>query len=346
MSNANSSSAASGSVLDRKATGIAGLDDILQGGFPSNRIYLVEGDPGTGKTTVALQFLMEGAKTGEIGLYVTLSETKEELEAVARSHNWMLEGVTIFELVPTGDALKADSQYTIFHPSEVELSETINAVIAEVERLNPARIVFDSLSEMRLLARDPLRYRRQILALKQYFIGRQCTVLLLDDKTSEGHDLQLQSIVHGVVSLEHLALEYGAERRRLRIIKLRGSRFRGGYHDFNIETGGVQVFPRLIASEHHEDYARDDVSSNVPELDKLLGGGLRRGSSTLLIGPAGTGKSTLGSQFAVAAALRGEKAAIFIFDETRKLIERSMGYCTDITPCIDQVWYLAANRPR
>jgi circadian clock protein KaiC len=308
MSNANS-------LPPRKATGIEGLDNILQGGFPANRIYLVEGEPGTGKTTLALQFLMEGVKHGESSLYVTLSETREELLAVAQSHGFDLQGVAIHEMVPSDEMLKPEAQYTIFHPSEVELSDTIGAVLAEVERSNPRRVIFDSLSEMRLLARDPLRYRRQILALKQYFIGRQCTVLLLDDKTSDSHDLQLQSIVHGVVSLDHLALEYGAERRRMRVIKLRGSRFRGGYHDFNIETGGVQVFPRLVASEHRQPTETGEAGSGVTELDALLGGGLSRGTSTLSIGPAGAGKSTLTAQFAVAAAARGEKAAIFIFDE-------------------------------
>lgn len=320
----------------RRATGIEGLDDILQGGFPADRVYLVEGEPGAGKTTIALQFLMEGARLGEAGLYVTLSETKEELEASAASHGWSLDGINIHELVPTEDTLKPESQYTIFHPSEIELSETTTAVLEEVERLNPKRVVFDSLSEMRLLAHDPLRYRRQILALKQYFIGRQCTVLLLDDKTADGQDLQLQSIVHGVLSLEHLALEYGAERRRLRVIKLRGSRFRGGYHDFNIETGGLAVFPRLVAAEHRQSSMKGSVTSDVPELDALLGGGLARGSSTLVIGPAGSGKSTLAAQFAAASASRGERSAVFVFDEVLETyIGRAAGIGTDLQSHID-----------
>jgi circadian clock protein KaiC len=322
--------------LPRLATGIEGLDNILLGGFPADRIYLVEGQPGTGKTTLALQFLMEGVRHGESSLYVTLSETKEELHAVARSHGWSLNGVSIHELVPLDETLKPEAQYTIFHPSEIELSETTNAVIQEVERLNPKRVIFDSLSEMRLLARDALRYRRQILALKQYFIGRQCTVLLLDDKTSDSHDLQLQSIVHGVLSLDHLAIEYGAERRRMRIIKMRGSRFRGGYHDFNIETGGVKVFPRLVAAEHRRAVPTENVTSGVPELDTLLGGGLSRGSSTLAIGPAGAGKSTLCAQFAAAAAARGEKAAIFVFDEiTSTYSSRLEGIGTNIEKYIE-----------
>ncbi|MFN2453146.1 MAG: ATPase domain-containing protein [Pyrinomonadaceae bacterium] len=323
-------------ALHRLATGIKGLDDILQGGFPANRVYLVEGEPGAGKTTLALQFLMEGVRLGEVGLYVSLSETKEELEASARSHGWSLDGINIHELVPAADALKPEAQYTIFHPSEIELSETTTAVLGEVERTNPKRVVFDSLSEMRLLAHDALRYRRQVLALKQYFIGRHCTVLLLDDKTSHADDLQLQSIVHGVLSLEHLALEYGAERRRLRVIKLRGSRYRGGYHDFNIETGGVVAFPRLVAAEHRQDFAKGNATSDVPELDALLGGGLSRGSSTLIIGPAGCGKSTLGAQFASASASRGEKSAVFVFDEiVETFVGRAAGIGTDIEGYID-----------
>lgn len=318
-------------VVNRMATGIEGLDNILEGGFPPNRIYLIEGDPGTGKTTLGLQFLLEGAKLGEPVLYVTLSETKEELLAVADSHGWSLDGLTIYELVPSEDSLKPESQYTIFHPSEIELNETTSAVLDEVERIKPRRVVFDSLSEMRLLAREPLRFRRQILALKQYFTGQQSTVLLLDDKVTDGRDLQVQSIAHGVVSLEHLAVEYGGERRRLRIIKLRGAHYRGGYHDFNIETGGVRVFPRLVAAEHRLEFFKGSVTSDVPELDDLLGGGLSRGSSTLLLGPAGSGKSTLGAQFAAAAAARGEHAAIFVFDEILETyIARAAGIGTDI----------------
>jgi circadian clock protein KaiC len=303
------------SVSAKMATGIEGLDNILEGGLPANRIYLIEGDPGTGKTTLALQFLLEGARLGESGLYVTLSETKEELLSVARSHGWSLDGFHIYELIPAEDSLKPDAQYTIFHPSEIELSETTGAVLKEVERIRPRRIIFDSLSEMKLLARDALRFRRQILALKQYFAGQQSTVLLLDDKVADEHELQVQSIAHGVVSLEHLAVEYGGARRRLRVVKLRGARFSGGYHDFNIKTGGIVVFPRLVAAEHRHNFARGAVTSNVPELDSLLGGGLERGSSTLLLGPAGCGKSSIGAQFAVASAMRGEHAAIFVFDE-------------------------------
>jgi circadian clock protein KaiC len=329
-------SAGGNTAANRMATGIEGLDNVLEGGFPANRIYLVEGDPGTGKTTLGLQFLLEGAKLGEPGLYVTLSETKEELQAVAQSHGWQLDGLSIYELIPSEDTLKPESQYTIFHPSEIELNETTSAVLKEVERIKPRRVVFDSLSEMRLLAGEALRFRRQILALKQFFVGQQSTVLLLDDKVTDGRDLQVQSIAHGVLSLEHLAVEYGGERRRLRVIKLRGARYRGGYHDFNIETGGIRVFPRLVAAEHRRDFTKEFVTSDVPELDSLLGGGLSRGSSTLMLGPAGCGKSSLGAQFAAAAAARGEHAAIFIFDEIiETYVARAAGIGTDMRGHID-----------
>lgn len=315
----------------RLATGSAGLDSILEGGFPANRLYLVEGDPGTGKTTLALQFLLEGARRGEPVLYVTLSETKEELTAVADSHGWSLEGISLHELVPPEESLKAEAQYTIFHPSEVELGETTRAVIEEVERIQPRRVVFDSLSEMRLLARDPLRYRRQILALKQFFAGRKSTVLLLDDRTSADADLQVQSIAHGVLMLEQLERDYGAERRRLRVSKLRGSQFRGGFHDFTIRTGGVEVFPRLVAADRRVDFKPEAVVSGVTALDALLGGGLDRGTSTLVLGPAGCGKSSLAAHFAASTAKRGERAAAFIFDEgVNTYLSRAAGLGTDL----------------
>ncbi|MGH7397660.1 MAG: ATPase domain-containing protein [Candidatus Rokuibacteriota bacterium] len=299
----------------RVATGIEGLDEILRGGLPENRLYLVEGEPGTGKTTLALQFLLEGASRGERGLYVTLSETTGELAEVARSHGWSLENVTLYELAATPEPLSADDQYTILHPSEVELGETTQAVFEEVERINPTRVVFDSLSEMRLLAREPLRYRRQILALKQFFVGRHCTVLLLDDRTADSGDLQLQSITHGVVRLEQLVTELSAERRRLRVIKLRGVNFRGGYHDFRILTGGMRVFPRVLPLKNPQVFAREKVKSGLPELDALLGGGLIPGTSALLMGPAGAGKSVVANQYAAAAAERGDYVAIYLFDE-------------------------------
>ena len=307
-------------------TGIPGLDDILCGGLTPYRLYLIEGVPGSGKTTLALQYLMEGARRGEPVLYVTLSETEEELRAMADSHGWDLSGVTIRELVPPEETLQPSEQYTMFHPAEVELSETTRTILADVERLKPMRLVFDSLSELRLLAGDPLRYRRQLLALKQFFRGRRCTVLLLDDLTSSGRDLQVQSIAHGVLLLEQLTPEYGADRRRLRVLKHRGRRFRGGYHDYLIGRGGLRVFPRLIASEHRQDLLEQKLSSGIKPLDELLGGGLERGTSTLVVGAAGTGKSTLASQFVAAAAKRGERCAMFIFDESRKtLLTRAHG---------------------
>lgn len=302
------------------STGIAGLDSILLGGLPADRLYLVEGNPGAGKTTLGLQFLLEGVRQGEPVLYVTLSETRPEIEAVASSHGWSLDGVLVHELSGDRQDEGADPHYTLFHPSDVELGETTKAVLEKVVSSNPVRVVFDSLSEMRLLARDPLRYRRQILGLKQYFAGRRCTVLLLDDGTADASDLQLRSLAHGVLTLERVTAEFGAERRRLRVLKIRGRPYRGGYHDFVIGTGGLQVFPRLsvggpLAGPHGE-----KVSSGVPEMDVLVGGGLERGTSALLLGPAGCGKSTLATQYAVAAAARGERAALFVFDENREIL--------------------------
>jgi circadian clock protein KaiC len=298
------------------STGIAGLDDVLSGGFAPNRLYLIEGVPGSGKTTLALQFLMEGARLGEPVLYVTLSETEEELREVAASHGWSLKGITVRELIPSEDNLKPDDQYTMFHPSEVELTETTKTILSDVDQIKPLRIVFDSLSELRLLAGNPLRYRRQILALKQFFAGRSCTVVLLDDMTTTSHDLQVQSIAHGVLRLEQLYPEYGAERRRLMVLKYRGTRFRGGYHDYNIRHGGLEVYPRLIAGEHRPLPVNDRLDSGVEGLDSLLGGGIERGTSTLVLGAAGTGKSSMAAQFVDSAAERGLRSAFFIFDES------------------------------
>ena len=301
-------------------TGIAGLDDIIRGGLTPSRLYLVEGNPGSGKTTLSLQFLLEGVRLGERTLYVTLSETKHELMSVARSHGWSLDGIDIHEMEASEESLTSDSQLTMFHPSELELAETTKAVLMKVENSKPRRVVFDSLSEMRLLAHNPLRYRRQILGLKQFFAGRQSTVLLLDDRTGGSEDMQLQSIAHGVIHLEQTVTEYGAERRRLTVRKMRGVGFRGGMHDYVIRRGGLYVFPRLIAAEHQDDRQEEDLPSGNEALDRLLGGGLPSGSSTLLIGPAGIGKSSVGLQFAIAAAERGQRAALFIFDETVKTL--------------------------
>jgi circadian clock protein KaiC len=314
------------STHERTKTGITGLDHILMGGLVTNRLFPIDGDPGAGKTTLGLQFLLTGRDAGEKCLYITLSETRDELVAGAASHGWNLDGIEIVELTAPDGELSSEGQLTMYPSSEVELSETTSAVLAAVQRTDPRRVVFDSLSEFRLLAQNPLRYRRQILALKQFFIGRKCTVLLLDDGTSEGSDLQLQSIAHGVITLDQLAPIYGAERRRLRVVKLRGSKYRGGFHDFIIAQGGLRVFPRLVAAEHEAIGDRAPVPSGVTALDHLLGGGPDRGTSTLLVGPAGCGKSTVAIQYAVAAALRGEKAAIFAFDESSgTLLTRARG---------------------
>jgi circadian clock protein KaiC len=314
-------------------TGVEGLDDILAGGLTRRRLYLVEGVPGSGKTTLAMQYLIEGARQGETVLYVTLSETEEELRAVAASHGWDLAGIGIRELTPSEDHLDPDEQNTMFHPSEIELSETTRAILEDVERLRPSRVVFDSLSELRLLAGSPLRYRRQILALKQFFATRDCTVLLLDDMTASAHDLQLQSIAHGVLHLDQLNPEYGAERRRLRVVKYRGVAFRGGFHDYVIHAGGIRTFPRLVAAEHRQATTHARLGSDIPALDALLGGGIEEGTSTLIVGAAGTGKSTLGAQFAAAAARRGEQAALFIFDEgPTTLLSRCAALGVDLDP--------------
>jgi len=284
-------------------------------------MYLYEGRPGSGKTTMALQFLLEGARGGERVLYISLSETNRELSLVARRHGWSLQGVDIFELVPPETTLDPDRELTVFHPAEMELSETTGLIFKEVERINPTRVVLDSLSELRLLAQNPLRYRRQVLALKHFFTNRNCTVILLDDLSSSQDDLQLHSIAHGVVMLEQLAIDYGAERRRLRVIKMRGIRFRGGYHDFTIEVGGVRIFPRLVAAEHHASFVGELTPSGNAELDQLLGGGLERGTNALLIGSAGVGKSSVALTYAIAAAERGERAVYFAFDEGRGTLE-------------------------
>jgi len=295
--------------------GIRGLDDILEGGLPGQRLYLLSGEPGTGKTTLALQFLLEGERRQEVGLYVTLSETAEELRAAAASHGWSLEKLNLYELSSMEQVSGLPAAQTLFHPSEVELNETTKGVLDIVERLHPQRVVFDSLSEMRLLARDPLRYRRQILSLKQFFAGRGCTVLLLDDGSASASDLQLESLAHGVIDMEHLSPLYGSERRRLRVKKMRGMGFRGGYHDFRIKTGGIEAYPRLVAAEHHETFKTEPISSGVPEVDALLGGGIDRGTSTLMTGPAGTGKTTLALQFALAAAAAGKRTVVYLFEE-------------------------------
>lgn len=309
----------------RISTGSDGLDDILGGGFDADRMYLYEGSPGTGKTTIALQFLLEGARRGERVLYITLSETEKELRLVAERHGWSLEGVDIYELVPPETSLDPQRELTVLHPAELELSETCKLVFERVALINPKRLVFDSLSELRLLAQSPLRYRRQVLALKHFFAARECTVVLLDDLSSQQNDLQLHSISHGVIYLEQMAIDYGAERRRLRVVKMRGMPFRGGYHDFTIKKGGLQIYPRLVAAEHHTSFPIEYASSGNPELDQLVGGGLERGTNALLIGGAGVGKSSLALTYALAATGRGEHAAFFTFDEGRGTLEARAG---------------------
>jgi circadian clock protein KaiC len=297
------------------STGIEGLDHILLGGFPRNRVYLLQGDPGVGKTTLGLQFLLEGARLREVGLYVTLSETIDELHAVAESHGWSLESIHLYEQLVGEESLE-EEETTVFYPSEVELGETIKGILQEVDRLKPTRVVLDSLSEIRLLAQSSLRYRKQILALKQFFSARKVTVLFLDDRTSEFQDMQLQSVPHGVLELERYTPLYGAARRRLQLVKVRGLNFRDGYHDFNIRTGGIVVYPRLIAAEHRQRVQQEQITSGIEPLDGMLGGGIDRGTSTLIMGPAGSGKSALATQYAVAAAARGKRAAMFVFEES------------------------------
>jgi circadian clock protein KaiC len=299
---------------ERASTGISGLDDVLGGGLPLHHLYLVEGNPGAGKTTLALQFLRRGADRDEKGLYVTLSETEIELRTVAGSHGWSLEGIEVFELV-SAEGLGPDAEQSILHPSEIELGETVRGVMAAVDRLKPARVVFDSLSEMRLLAQDPLRYRRQVLALKKFFAERRVTVLLLDDRSNQATDQQLHSIAHGVISLEQAVDQYGPERRRLRVVKMRGIKFRGGEHDFILDTGGLRVYPRLVAAEHRMRAEGATVSTGNGMLDQLMGGGLARGSNTLFTGPSGAGKTTTAMACVRAGLARGEKAAFYLFDE-------------------------------
>lgn len=319
----------------RISTGVPGLDDVLCGGLTPSRLYLLEGTPGTGKTTLALQFLREGVALGERTLYVTLSETTEELRASAATHGWTLDGIDVHELVDE-DGLDPDSEQSILHPSEIELGETVKEVIALVDRTKPDRVVFDSLSELRLLAQNPLRYRRQILTLKRFFAKRSCTVLMLDDRTSETGDVQLHSIAHGVISLEQAPREFGSERRRLRIVKARGIKFRGGYHDFALETGGIRVFPRLIAAEHHAEFDPRGKSTGSAELDLLLGGGLVPGTNTLLLGPSGVGKTTTAIRCMVAALERGETATYYLFDEgLATLMTRAAILGMDLRPHVE-----------
>jgi circadian clock protein KaiC len=321
---------------EKASLGVAGLDDITKGGLAHGRLFLLEGSPGTGKTTIATQFLMAGAAEGENSLYITLSETEDELRAGAASHGWDLKGVDIFELVPPESLLDEDQQQSLLYSSDLELGETTRRIFEAFEKLKPSRVVLDSLSEIRLLAQSSLRYRRQILALKHYFARSGATVLMLDDLSSEANDRTMHSVAHGVMRLEELSPEYGPERRRLRVVKYRGQRYRGGYHDFVISTGGVEVFPRLVSAEHRSKFKREVLATESAELNALLGGGVERGSSVLIIGPAGTGKSLLALTFIAGSIGRGENAAMFVFDEELGLLfERAKGVGIDIQAMVD-----------
>ena len=304
--------------VKRTSTGVAGLDDILYGGLPSGQMYLLEGNPGTGKTTIALQFILEGARLGEQTLYVTLSESREELESAADSHGWSLADVNIVEFVPEEASVDAEEAYTVFHPDEVELADTIKRLIEEIERVQAKRVVLDSLSELRLLASEPVKYRRQLLALKRYFAGRGMTTLMLDDKSGNSDDVQLQSIAHGVIQLMKHPRSYGITRRQIEVLKVRGSGFREGLHDYSIDADGLHVFPRLIAAEHSSDFEEKTLPGGVAALDTMFGGGIERGSSTLVLGPTGVGKSSVVMQYLHAASGRGEKAYLYTFDEATR----------------------------
>ncbi|MBX3122435.1 MAG: AAA family ATPase [Nitrospira sp.] len=307
----------------RCETGIDGLNEILGDGLPANCMYLVQGDPGSGKTTLALQFLLEGVRLGEKTLYITLSETKEELVTVARSHGWSLDSISLFELSAIDSLVRPEARTTVFHPSEVELTKVSEMLQSEIRRIQPARVVFDSLSEFRLMAETALRYRRQLINLKQELAKYNCTALLLDDRMDNsriGGDPHVLSLTHGVIEMEQLSPDYGRSRRRLRVLKMRGMKFREGYHDYSIEKGGLRVFPRILASDHRADFAPQAVSSGNQEFDELLGGGLDRGTTTLIMGPAGTGKSTLAMQYAAQMAQRNESSVLFAFDEIRGIV--------------------------
>ncbi|HET7626087.1 MAG TPA: ATPase domain-containing protein [Verrucomicrobiae bacterium] len=319
---------------ERCPSGVEGFDDILSGGLPRGCFYLVQGDPGSGKTTLALQFLLEGVRRGEKVFYITLSETKDELLKVARSHGWSLDSIPLLELSAIESLLRPEAQNTVFHPSEIELNKVSGLLLEEARKIQPARVVFDSLSEFRLMAETALRYRRQLLTLKREFAKFKSSVLLLDDKMDKsgtGFDPHVLSLTHGVVEMEQFTPDYGTSRRRLRVSKLRAVKYSEGYHDYTIRTGGLAIFPRVVAAEHRGSFDHGSVSSGIKELDTLLGGGLDRGTTTLILGPAGTGKSTVASQYAIKMAGQGERSMIFTFDETRNvMLNRNKGLGMDV----------------
>ena len=326
----------------RQETGVAGLDEILGGGLPANRLYVVEGEPGSGKTTLALQFLLEGARLGQKCLYVTLSDSLEELREVAASHGWRLDGLHLLELDSIAERLADEANYTVFHASDVELGETVKRIRKEVEQIDPARVALDSVSELKILSQTSVRYRREILALKQFFAGRKCTVLILDDLTTREGEQQLQSIAHGVIRMEREPREYGTTRRQIRIAKMRAVEFTDGRHDFVIKRGGIQLYPRLAVgdsaivaegAEWEEEAAEEIALSGNAELDSLLGGGLDRGASALLMGPAGVGKTTICSLYLISALKRGEHAACYLFEESpATFLKRARGVGMDFRP--------------
>lgn len=320
----------------RQSTGTAGLDEILGGGLPSHRLYVIEGEPGSGKTTLALQFLRAGARIGQRVLYVSLAETVDELSDVAQSHNWSLDGIDFIELSSLSEQVEDEANYTVYHPSDVELGEIVKRIRNEVERLNPERVALDSVSELKILSQTGVRYRREILGLKQFFAGRNSTVLVLDDRTAPQSEQQLQSIAHGVIRLERQGREYGTTRRQVHIVKMRGVRFQEGQHDFVIRTGGVELYPRLAANHASRKQHGGAAESGSTQLDALLGGGLDRGSSTLLLGPAGCGKTTLCAHYLLAALKRGETVACYQFEESSEtFLHRSAGFGMDFEPYLE-----------
>ena len=320
------------------STGISGLDHILRGGLPRGHLYLIEGDAGAGKTTLGLQFLLEGKRRGERTLWISLSETEAQLRGTAASHGWDLSGIEFHNLTQPGNG-SSDSSYSFFSPADVELNDITKAIREVTEAVNPDRVVFDPFSDIKLLARDPLRYRRQVLELREYYVERKCTVLMIQERTDQGatRDLSAEGVVQGILALYQGSPDFGRQRRRIRIQKLRGVNFQEGFHDVAIETGGMRVFPRLVASDHQLPPHAEAVQTGIPALDVMLGGGLDRGASLLLLGPAGVGKTTLAAQFAITAVARGDRAAVFLFDETKRaFVSRGDGLGMEVSALLSE----------